>query len=276
MGEVGLPKRGGTLRQRYLPKGAQKHPYTMPMEVPPEAPGAIVRCEFLPHRQCEDEDALRRIGDCIYLTGSHVVVAGGTVVARKGQNGGHVQMISGSEPTAHFARKWLSRDPSMDKYEPGFDGEKLTLQQAWCKRLMAKPLHIVHGDGKGDPEPRHFRMRINPDPRAARKLAKGNLLNEFTKEFMNRVQEDLQREVIWIGAGHYKPKIDPELLNEKQRLAWPKKPDCHTHFAFRGVDGAGKALFIEGPYWRKGLERRARGLLLEMFEADGKGVKRAG
>lgn len=276
MGEIGLPNRGTPLKHRYVPKGAQKHPYTMPAEVPKEAPGAIVRCEFLPHRQVEEEDSLRRIGDCVYLTGTHVVVAGGRIVARKGPGGGHVQMISGSAPSAHFAQKWLSRDPSMDQYEPGFDGQKLTLQQAWCKQLMAKPLYIVKGDGAGDPEPRHFRMRINPDPKTAAKLAHGNNLNEFTKEFMNRVQKDLQREVIWIGAGHYKPEIDPKLLSEKQQAAWPKKPDCHTHFAFRGVDGEGKALFIEGQYWRKGLERRARGLLLEMFETDRKDVKRAG
>ena len=276
MGEKENRRRDNPNRHRYIPKGAQAHSYTMPPEVPSEAPGVIVRCEFLPHGKVEEEASMQRIGDCVYLTGSHVVVAGGTVVARKGQDGGHVQMISGRDPSAQFARKWLSRDKSHDRSEPGFDGEKLTLQQAWCKKLMAKPLYIVKGDGAGDPEPRHYRMRLNPDPSAAAKLAKGDNLNQFIREYMNRVQNDLQREVIWIGAGHYKPKLNLRLLTDEQREAWPKKPASHAHFAFRGVDGEGRAMFIEGQYWRKGLERRARGLLLEMFETDKKDVKRAG
>jgi hypothetical protein len=198
----------------------------------------------------------------------------GRLYAHKGQNGQPIKMLVGCDPSRGFALAWLERDRSLDHWEPGWDGTRLTLDQSWAKQLMARKLYITKGHNAGDREPRRYRARICPQAEVARRLAKSRYLDQFIREFMARVQADLHRELYWIGAGHFKPRRMPEALDAAEIAKWSTKPACHAHIAWRGVDTDGKAVFIEAPYVRRGFEYRARELLLEMFPVA-QGARRA-
>lgn len=254
------PKRKSSLA--YRPKGMDSGNWSMPAMPDDSAPRCITRLEFLAHFTNEDSAKAIRVMNCAYLVGEG-----------KGQDEGMPEMMAYTDDIpAEFAAKWLRRDREHDKESPGFDGEKLPLSQAWCVELMRRRMAISRGSGAGGKEPRHYRLRVCPEPSAAKWLAKNNEMDNFMREFMRRVCEDHNRQIIWIGAAHYKPKISPAWKTDEE---WKRKAKCHAHFAFRGVDTDGRALFFEKKYVERGFENRARTLLHEMI-GDGKSVRRAG
>jgi hypothetical protein len=249
----------------YRPSGAQAHDFNMPRQPPAESHRCIVKIDFPWHGKDEAVNKIERMADCQYLVGTTSYAANGRLYAHKGQNGRPIKMLVGSDPSPHFARRWLLRDRASDEWEPGWDGARLTLDQAWAKELMARKLSITKGHNQGNREPRRYRVRICPEFEVAQRLAKGPYLDQFIREYMVRVQADLKRELFWIGAGHYKPRRMPDSLDALERERWPKKPMCHGHLSWRGVDASGEAVYIEAPYVQRGLEHRARQLLMEMF-----------
>lgn len=253
-------KRGRGLA--YRPRGMDGHAWSMPDAPAASAPRCITRLNFLPHESNEDSAKAQRVMDCAYLVGEG-----------KGPDEGLPEMMAFTdEIPSDFAAKWLRRDRADDKVTPGYDGEKLPLSQAWCVELMRRRMAIQRGAGTGEREPRHYRLRICPEPSAAKWLAANDEMDNFMRELMRRVCEDHGRQLIWVGAAHYKPRISPAWKTDEE---WKRKAKCHAHFAFRGVDTDGRALFFEKKYVDRGFEHRARTLLHEMI-GDGKAVRRAG
>lgn len=254
------PKRSHS-RQAYRPRGMDAHAWSMPPEPPEDSPGCITRVEFIRHDYNESEAMAQRTSHCLYLVGEG-----------KGVDEGLPEMIASSTPDHSFAMKWLKADRETHKATAGWNGETLPLEQAWCVELMRRRMAITAGPGKGEREPRHYRLKVCPEPKAARWLAKHGVVHEFMRDVMARVERDHQRGIIWVGSAHYKPKLKPA---DREDDEWKRKAKCHAHFAFRGIDTAGRALFFEKKYIDRGFEWNARQSLHDMMGA-GKAVRRAG
>ena len=275
----------------FAPIGAPRYPYDLPEQVAPHAPQCITRVEFITQsRRLAEAEAVSRLADLHYLVGNYPANESSKGV--KGKDGRAAQMLTDMErwkalmpgELKQFANDWLRRNRTTDGSEPGFDGRTIRLDQAWCKHLMKRRLTIRDGSWANLPEPRRYRVRVCPEPKVAAKLARGDNLPTFMRELMRRVESDLgahfperTRPLIWIGAGHYLPKNPPDELSPEERVRWDEKSACHAHFAIRGVDTAGRVLWLERPYVhsdklaerRSGLENRARGLLQEFFDGAG-------
>ena len=276
----------------YVPFGAPRYPYDLPEQVGDDALQCITRVEFITqNKRLAEAEALNRIADLHYLVGNYRVNSASEGV--KGQDGRPAQMLTdmdrwamlmASELKRFATHEWLKRPRPADGAEPGFDGRTVSLEQAWCKQLMKKRLTIRVGSWANLPELRRYRVRVSPEAKVAERLARGDNLPSFMRELMRRVESDLgahfperTRPLIWIGAGHYRPKYPPDDMSPDERAQWDEKSACHAHFAIRGVDTQGRVLWFERPYVqgdklsrrRSGLENRARALLQEFFDGTG-------
>jgi hypothetical protein len=170
----------------------------------------------------------------------------------KGDDGSLPEMFTADESSGHavhegntaFARKWLSRDRSIDADQIGFDGKRWPLSQAYCLDIMRREL---------PEEPRHYRIIVSPEKAAGDQLD----MQEFGKELIARVESDYSRQFYWVASAHH------------------NTDHPHLHIGIRGMDTKMEPVLIHPPYRRTGIRNRAREILYERL-GSAKELRRAG
>jgi hypothetical protein len=218
----GNRRRGGAKR---APKGAG-HRCVMPPEPSASAPKCTVILKFLSHW---DTSGCRP--DLDRTKFAHYLVGEG-----KGEDGVLPEMFTADDddvPKA-FRDAWLRRDRSIDDRQPGFDGKRWTLRQAWCADILRREM---------PGEPRHFRLVVSPESTYGKLID----LKEFGRELLERVEVDNFRKLNWVASAHF------------------NTPRPHLHFGIRGLDTEGKEVHFPSGYVRVGFKHRAREILHEAF-----------
>lgn len=220
-----------------IPAGAGGR-WRMPPEPAANSPRAICRLSILQHTGGQGlRHDLSRIEFADYLVGEG-----------KGSDGKLPSMFPPTDDVPKdFKTKWMLRDKSVDVEQIGFDGKRWPLQQAWCVDVMRRPLVD---------EPRHFRLMVAPEPKAGTQLSPDDM-RDFGRELMNRVSDDIGRQILWVGAAHF------------------NTDEPHLHFGIRGMDELAEPVYFHQRYIKRGFEWRARELLAETVGSR-KEVRRAG
>lgn len=163
--------------------------------------------------------------------------------------GRYVQLRAGGVKAAKMHLAYLERDGVERDGAPGrlYGADETFDRAAFGKRL--------------DGEKRQFRFIVSPE--------NGDQLDltEFTRRFMEQMEKDLGRGLVWAAVNHH------------------NTDNAHVHIVIRGVDADGDDLRIEGRYITREMRWRAQEMLtrelgprseVEMDRTQSKEIERDG